>query len=273
MTNAFELEWLGGPSGARLRRRRPGADDLPWGSLDARTLTASEIEEGRRVWTQGAFTEYASAAGFSALASALLECRAPIDLTAAAADCAVDEMAHTELAARLLERLDGAAPLEADFEKLSPVTTPNAPALVRAAELAIKISCVGETLSVPVLRLAARTVAHPLTRAVVARLLRDEGAHARIGHWFFEWADERLTAGDREHLARVAERAIATYAPLWQRPRCASCVLPAALGGVADDAYRGTLLGAVRERVVPSLARWGIAVDVRALHDEARAIC
>ena len=44
------------------------------------------------MWTNGVFTEYASAAAFSALNIAFLECQAPVDLCAAAADFAVDEL-------------------------------------------------------------------------------------------------------------------------------------------------------------------------------------
>ena len=40
MTALFELDWLGGWSERRLRRRRPGIDDLPWGSLEAAPLAA-----------------------------------------------------------------------------------------------------------------------------------------------------------------------------------------------------------------------------------------
>ena len=41
-------------------------------------------EAARVVWTESAFSEYASAAAFAAIATALLEAGAPIDLTAAA---------------------------------------------------------------------------------------------------------------------------------------------------------------------------------------------
>jgi len=249
----FELEWLGGPAEARLRRRRPGIEALPWG-----TLKLDDAAEARRVWTNGAFTEYASAAAFTAMAGAFLECGAPIDLTAAASDCAVDELFHTELAARLVMELGGAYPFEADLAKVSPATTPGARPLVRAAELAVKVSLVGEALSISALSASKAAASHPLTAAVLERLLRDEGAHAQVGHWFFEWASEQLDDAERSHLGRVAAAAIAVYAPLWEQPACERCVLPAAAGG-AGEAHRLALKAAVERRVVPSLVRWGIA--------------
>lgn len=251
----FELEWLGGPAGARLRRRRPGIDRLPWGTLDATTWPEDALLEARRVWTNGAFTEYASAAGFTALATALLESGAPIDLVAAAADCAVDEMLHAELAARLTMELGGAAPFVADLEKVAPVTSDARP-LVRAAELAVKISCVGESLSVPALTTSLAGSTHPLVRAVLRRLLRDEGPHARIGDWFFGWASDRLDDQERAHLGRVASAAVAVYLPDEVTP--CGCRPPAELGGVLPTARRGLLAEAVRTKVIPGLARHGI---------------
>jgi hypothetical protein len=129
----FELEWLGGAPEARLRKRRPGIEALPWGTL---TNALEDAAEARRVWTNGAFTEYASAAAFTAMAGAFLECGAPIDLTAAASDCATDELFHTELASRLVMELGGAYPFDVDLAKVSPVTTPGVRPLVRAPSCA-----------------------------------------------------------------------------------------------------------------------------------------
>jgi hypothetical protein len=83
---------------------------------------------------------------------------------------------------------------------------------LRAAELSIKTSCVGEALSVPALAASRERVDGPLVRAVLDRLLRDEGPHARVGAWFLEWCAERLSSDDRKHLAGVALDAIEVYA-------------------------------------------------------------
>src|SRR5215211_1803295 len=79
----FELSWRGGATEARLRLRRPGIDELPWGTLELEDYPAAHALEARRVWSNGVFTEYASAAAFSTLTTALLECGAPVDLIAA----------------------------------------------------------------------------------------------------------------------------------------------------------------------------------------------
>jgi hypothetical protein len=260
----LELEILGGAPSARMRRRRPGADDLPWGTLELARWDAESLGEAREVWTNGVFTEYASAAAFAAMAGAFLECGAPIDLSAAAADIVVDELDHAEVAARLVMELGGAAAFHADLALVSPLTTPGASPLVRAAELAITTSCIGEALSVPALARSRALTDQPLVGAVLDRLLADEGPHSRVGAWFLAWAGDRLTAADRAGLAAVAFDAVSAYAPLW-RDRCADCEVPAALGGVPIATHAEVMIDAVRRRIARPLARHGIVLDAERL--------
>jgi hypothetical protein len=241
MTSQWELDWLGGPAERRLRRRRPGIDDLPWGTLAADLPPDPAAEQ--LVWTDGAFREYASAAAFSALTTALLEAGAPIDLVAMAGDFVVDEMVHVELNARVAAELGGAAPYHVDLEKVSPYVDPALPAIERAAELALTTSCVGEALSVPSLAGSLRSAHHPLIRAVLARIVRDEGPHARLGWIVLDWAGDRI---DRARLAAVARDRLAAYAPLW----------------ACDDCPETRILArAAAEDVVRPLAARGICVD------------
>ena len=259
MIEQLELEMMGGAPLSRLRRRRPGIDDLPWGTLDLAAFTPGGVMEARQVWTNGVFTEYASAAAFTAMAAAFLECGAPIDLTAAAADIVVDEIDHAEVASRLVMELGGAVPYHADLALVSPLTTAGASPVVRAAELAITTSCVGEALSVSALSRSIELTDHPLVASVLDRLLRDEGPHSRIGAWFLTWAGDRLTPADREHLAAIALEAIAVYSPLW-RGRCEACEAPADLGGGPVKSHAQTMVDAVRTRVARPLTRLGITL-------------
>ena len=105
----FELEAVGGPWAKRGKKRTAGLADLPWHE-------ARENESARFVWTQSAFSEYASAASFAQIATHLLACGAPIDLVAAAGEFVADEMLHAELSARLAVAFGGAIALEVDLE-------------------------------------------------------------------------------------------------------------------------------------------------------------
>lgn len=253
----FELEWLGGPAESRFRRRRPGIERLPWGALAAAKLEGESLEAARRSWTEGAFTEYVSAAAFSALTTALLEAGAPVDLIAMAADCVVDEMTHTELAARMCGELGGAAPLPCDFAKVAPGTDPALPAIERAAEVALLTSCIGEALSVPTITGSRAAAKNPLSRAVLSRLLRDEPAHAKIGGLVLDWAGDRV---DKTRLGAVGTRRLAAYARLWDPNDEGPTPLGAIVGWMPGEALARALRHTVTHDIVEPLARRGIAI-------------
>jgi len=251
----FELEAIGGPWARRLARRRAGFERLPW--QEAMTGTSEEREAARAVWTQSAFSEYASAACFAEIAASLLAAQAPIDLVAAAGDFVVDEILHTELSARVAMTLGGAVPLEVDLERL--VRPPTASgSLLRAAELIVRTSCVGEALTVPVLKAARAATRSPLIAAVLARIVRDESHHAQLGPWFLDWADERLSDADRAHLGKVASAAIQSFEPLLAS-ECGSSGL-----GVLDCAQFDPVVAlAIEHRVKRPLAARGIHLQIQ----------
>ena len=254
MTQHFELAWRGGATEARLHRCRPAAAQLPWGTIDLARYGDAVLADARATWSHGVFTEYASAAAFSTLATALLECGAPVDLTAACADIVVDELAHVELASRLTMELGGAVPLAFDLATIAPLTTPGARPLARAAELAVTTSVVGEALSVPAIARARALAKDPLVHAILELLLADEGPHARLGFWFLEWAADQLTADERAHLAALALDTLEVYAPLWQDAE-----------GGHDPAGRRALRAAVVRGIARPLARHGVALDATRL--------
>jgi hypothetical protein len=260
----LELDWLGGPAEARFRKRRPGIDDLPWGTLDAGTLDEHALAEARLSWTDGAFSEYASAAAFATLTTALLEAGAPIDLVAMAGDFVVDEMVHVELNARICGELGGAAPYLVDLDKVAPYVDRALPAIERAAELALTTSCIGEALSVPSLAGSMRAASHPLVRAVLQRIIQDESPHARLGWLVLDWAGDRI---DKPRLAQVARGRLARYAPIWRQRSCPELDPDRrdVAGLMTDRETRDTLTGAVQRDIVAPLAARGIHVDVMEL--------
>ena len=257
----FELQWRGGATAKRLHQRRTGIDDLPWGTLRTADYDPKHQLEARAIWSNGVFTEYASAAAFSALTTAMLECGAPVDLVAACADIVVDEMFHVELSSRLTMEMGGALPIEFDLANVSPAPSTHRP-LMKAAELALVTSCVSESLSVPAMARSRVLATEPLCRAVLDRLLVDEGPHSRLGFWFLDWAAAELTDAERAELAATAVTTIEAYASLWQDAPCESCPLPLGLGG-HDDIGKQDLRNAVQQMIARPLARYGIELDAQ----------
>ncbi|HET9987663.1 MAG TPA: ferritin-like domain-containing protein [Kofleriaceae bacterium] len=245
----FELALIGGPWGRRLAPRRAWLDELPW---DERL--PDDAGDACAVWTRTAFNEYASAAAFAEIATLLLACGAPIDLVAAAGDFVVDEIVHTEAAARLASAFGGAIALDVDLGKLVRPPTANDP-LLRAAELIVRTSCVGEALTVPVLKVARDVAGSPLVSQALAHIVADESAHAQLGGWFLDWADARLDDAARAHLGRVAGRALRDLAPRGEPTGCGS-----GLGRIDCATFATTLAAGAARHVARPLAARGIAV-------------
>lgn len=252
MTGVFELAAIGGPWARRLAPRRGWIDDLPW----AEPLPCDDVDL-RLVWTRTAFSEYASAAAFAEIAAALLAAGAPIDLIAAAGDFVVDEIVHTEAAARLAAALGGAIALEVDLTRL--VRPPTAAAagdpLLVAAELVVRTACVGEALTVPILKLSRRTAGSPLVEGALDAIVADEASHAQLGWWFLDWAGPQLSDAARDGLGRVAGGAIRAFAPL-----LGGGCRGSGLGALACEHYDRGFADALARTVVRPLALRGIAV-------------
>jgi hypothetical protein len=245
----FELGAIGGPWGRRLRPRRAWIDELPWGEGLPR-----DDEGARVVWTRTAFSEYASAAAFAEIAGALLAAGGPIDLAAAAGDFVVDEIVHTEAAARVAAALGGAVALEVDLTRLVRPAAAADP-LLRAAELVVRTSCVGEALTVPMLKLSRRLAGSALVEAVLGRVIADESGHAQFGWWFLDWAAPALDEDARAHLGRVAGAALRAFAPVLGGGCGAS-----GLGTVDCGRYDPAFADAARRRVARPLGERGIEV-------------
>lgn len=200
----FELSMWGGAVERRYRRLRPEVEALPWDSLDLSRASPAAVLAARSTWTEAAFQEHRTGAACAATLQALISARAPIDLVAMASRFALDEMVHVELCARLAQLLGGGAPVSYDPAAIIVMPAPELSVTLAAAELVVRNFCVGEAISIPILRGSWHATKQPLIRAVLARIVKDEAAHGAFGWIFLDWADEFLTDGDRLQLAKQA---------------------------------------------------------------------
>src|SRR5262249_35970696 len=150
--------------------------------------------------------------------------------------------------------LGGAAALAVDLARLVRPAAGSAPCL-RAAELIVRTSCVGEALTVPILKLSRGLAGSTLIAAALARVVADESSHAQLGGWFLDWAEPRLDDAARAHLGRVAGAALRAFAPLLGGSCSAS-----GLGAVGCDRYDPAFAEAPARRVAGPPAARGIEV-------------
>ncbi|MCA9588785.1 MAG: hypothetical protein KC657_25895 [Myxococcales bacterium] len=219
----FELELLGGATERRYRKMRPEVEEMPWGTMDLSRATPEDLVAARRAWTGAAYQEHRTAVACAATLRALLEARAPVDVVAVASRFPLDEMVHVELCARMAMECGGGTEIRYDPDAVILDATPGVRPLLRACELAVRFFCVGEAISIPLLRATWHNARHPLPRAVLGRIVKDEAAHGVFGFTVLDWAADELTADDRKHLGAMADLGVDFLYRQWEdlakRPR------------------------------------------------------
>lgn len=271
----FEIDLTEGPASV-LHRREFGDLDVayPWDALDPSRYPPLLVERARIGWTENAFNEFCTAVAMGQLIQALGQARVPLDLWSMACRFPSEEILHVELCARVAMRLGGGAPVRYDPRSLQIALDPSLTPLQRANELIVRLCCVGEALSFPLLSGCMRSAAHPLTRAVLTKIVQDEALHGRLGFLYLDWIAHEFSPSERERLGRIARETIDEYAPLWKRLR--SRVVDGVtsegfsidhvreLGWMDAESYAALAEASAEDAVAAPLARFGIVVQPRA---------
>jgi hypothetical protein len=173
-------------------------------------------------------------------------------------------MVHVELCARLSMELGGGSEVRYDPRELVYEPDGTESPFLEASELVVHNFCVGEALSIPLLRGAARAAEQPLMRAVLSRIVRDEALHGSFGWSYLAWAEDKLTADDRVHLSKLSARSILGVLRNWDdlqrelreqpngRPKAH------ALGWMQTRDYLTLAAHSLEQKVLGPLARYGI---------------
>jgi hypothetical protein len=251
----FTPSVLGGGPERRYRRLRPDIERLPGDALDPRDHAPSLVARARQFWTHTAFEEHRTAAAVAGAVEAMIAAQTPVDLVALASGFLIDEMAHVELCARVAAALGGGAELTHDAGALYPRPAADRPPLLAAAERVLRVFCVGEAYSLPMQQANARAARHPLIRAVLARIARDEAPHAAFGWTFFDWADEQLDEPARVHLRQIAASSVEQLA---RKLDAAAGDGDETLGWLAPDTHRAAAKQALEQSVRAPLAARGL---------------
>lgn len=252
----FELELFGEGVERRYRKMRPEVEAMPWGTLRPDEYPESVVLAARRIWTGAAFQEYRTGIACAATLRALLEARAPLDLIAMATRFPLDEIVHVELCSRLAMELGGGTEILLDPNHITHDPPEDLHPLVRAADLVVFNFCVGEALSIPLLRGSWHASKHPLLKAVLGRIVRDEAAHGTFGWSFLDWAIPLLEKKDLEHLGRVADTAIGAVHSLWddlKRRKAVEAKDEHALGWMQSDSYLRLAERSLEDKVLQPL--------------------
>jgi hypothetical protein len=247
--NAFSLAFAGD-----VEARYP---ELPWASLDGDALAAHVRLAARRFWSENAFSEYASSIAMAEVVAALGRAQVPPALWREACGFPADELAHAELCAGVAVRCGGGVDIPFDPRALELPAHAGLVPLERATALVVGVFCLGEAVSLRMLAGNLRASRHPLARAVLHRIVRDEARHARFGWAYLDWVAPRLSAGERRRLGDQLAADLAAVAPL-TAPRAGS---PAAgLGWMPAERWHAVVRRTLDTALLRPLARHGIVV-------------
>lgn len=266
MGELFELELLGGSTERRYRKARPEVEGMPWGTLDVREIPEPILVAARRAWTGAAYQEHRTAVACTATLRALVEVRAPLDLIAMASRFPLDELVHVELCARMAMELGGGTEIQHEPDGLVRDPNPALPPLLRATELVVRYFCVGEALSIPLLRGTWHASRHPLPKAILGRIVKDEAAHGAFGFLFLDWVLDRLGPTDLQHLGAQADIVIRAIYEQWsaiERRRTGAASDAHALAWMETDAYLALAARSMQANVIDPLTERGIPITAQ----------
>lgn len=170
-----------------------GLEEMDVSSL-SKTYSERELERGRKAFVLRALDEQRSLLAFSELLAELAEARAPIDVIGSLTRVVRDEARHVDLCGRLVESLggfgsDAPEPHWVRSDKRIPLKR-------RILKTIVGSLCVGETVSIAMIRGVRDHASDPLAHEVLTQMLTDESFHSRFGWWWLEHTE--LT--DEDHL-------------------------------------------------------------------------
>ena len=173
-------------------------------------------------------------------------------------------MVHVELCGRMAMELGGGTELRFDPDHVILDADRALPPILRAAELATRFFCVGEALSIPLIRGTWHASKHPLPRAVLGRIVRDEAAHGTFGFTFLDWAVDHLSPEQMAHVGRHADLAIRFIGKQWRHieahARPGYDAQGNALGWMETGPYLALARKTMAERVVGPLRARGVPI-------------
>ena len=139
------------------------------------------------------------------------------------------------------------------------------PPLLRAADMVTRFFCVGEALSIPLLRGTWHAAVQPLPKAILGRVVKDEAAHGTFGFAFLDWALGKLDESQIAHVGAAADRAIRYLLRQWDGlrkvRRAGDDESGDTLGWMRSDAYLALGEKALNEKVRAPLRERGVPIS------------
>ena len=189
MAQAPRFEPLGQGAFAKTHADFTGIDTFDWAALEASADSYGdrERERGRRSFVLRALDEQRSVVAFSELLHELLLAGAPIDVVGSLTRVVRDEVLHVDMCDRVVKALGGwdEKPPQPNWVR----SNKKLPLHLRTLQTVLGSLCVGETISVHMIKGVREHASDPVVHALLTRLLADESFHSRFGWWWLREID------------------------------------------------------------------------------------
>jgi hypothetical protein len=246
---------------------------LPFERFDRAAYPADLLEAARQLWLARRDNEFQSVIVFSQLTVWCSELGSDLDVLGSATRLIADEVRHVELCERFAAVLGGpttARPLPArsGLSRQLPTLADEIERLILTA------FCIGETVSVDLIRASQLAASDTLAQAVLTELLRDESFHRQFGWTFAARTIDRNDAAQVASIEAMLPAALAHYervcVPAHLRvsgatpprldppPRQAGEIN---LGFASDEANAAAFYGAMADEVLARFEELGVAAN------------
>lgn len=228
--------------------------DLPPLAEDVRLLAL-------RTWRGRMVNEHISAQVWGALVGQLMRAALPPEVLAQVAEAVSDELRHAELCAAVVRALGGTAIAHLPQLERVPDHSDVGP-LEAALRNVISVGCMSETIAVSVIRAEQAELEGTALGDVLASILADEVAHARLGWKVLGLCAPALDAPARERLSAYLIEAFAHQVQheVPKLPVLGELDPAAAKAGVCDGGFaRHVFLDTMDDVIVPGLEKAGLS--------------
>lgn len=216
-------------------------------------------------WRARVRAEYASAAVTAQVVHWGIVCGLPEPLLKTGLRVVGDELDHARLSHEVVVALGGEPTGEGVAFEAMVLPVPAEGLGAALIDAVLRSFCLGETLAVPLFAAMRADARHPVARAALDRVLRDEAAHRAFG-WDALDALLELDAGG------VRSRSAAVLPGMLDEVRRAYVEVPAhppltgeerEAGLISGDTYAAVATATLREELAPRFARRGIGCPER----------
>lgn len=214
----------------------------------------------RAEWAARVRAEYRSAAQTAQVVHLLLVCGLDEGLARAGLGVVQDELDHARLSHEVLVALGGGEEQDAlDAGELSRPSTAEGP-LALLVDAGVGSLCLGETFAVPLFSAMRRGTTHPVARAALDRILRDEVRHRQLGWDLLDGLLELDPDGVRGRVTAALPGWLSGFRQAYRPPEGASPLTPQerAAGLLPAADYRQEHDRCVAEELQPRLGARGI---------------